>query len=139
MPTQHWYGRNSIGNPHLGTAGVFDRWVASWLWQFKSGNRPDKRDVLGTLLLAGRRHYAHGIAWRGDAAGAQALGAAKIVSKNTLRGLLARIDEAASSAWLRPSLIAAANSHNKHVRPGWPAERRRGACMATAPTPVKRR
>ena len=46
--------------------------------EHRSGNAPDKRDVLGTLmlgLLAGHRRYAHITALRGDAVAAQALGA----------------------------------------------------------------
>jgi len=46
--------------------------------QEKSGNAPEKRDMLGTLmpgLLAGHRRYAHGTALRGDTLAAQALGA----------------------------------------------------------------
>jgi hypothetical protein len=65
----------------LATAGVFERWVSSGPLEYRSGNAPDKRDVLGTLmlgLLAGHRRYAHITALR--------------------------IDEAASEAWLRPSL-----------------------------------
>ena len=69
---------------------------------------PDKRDVLGTLLLgllAGHRRYAHITALRGDAVAAQALGMNKVVSEDALRRALERIDEAASTAWLRPSLM----------------------------------
>lgn len=67
-----------------------------------------KRDVLGTLmlgLLAGPRRYAHITALRGDAVAAQALGMNKVVSEDALRRALERIDEAASAAWLRPSLM----------------------------------
>jgi len=62
----------------LATTGVFDRWVSACTLAYRSGNAPDKRDVLGTLmlgLLAGHRRYAHITALRGDAVAAQALGA----------------------------------------------------------------
>lgn len=65
-----------------------------------SGNAPDKRDVLGMLmlgLLAGHWRYAHMAALRGDAVAAQALEMNKIVSEDALRRALARIDEAASA------------------------------------------
>jgi len=56
-------------------------------------------------LLAGHRRYAHITALRGDAVAAQALGMNKVVSEDALRRALQRIDEAASAAWLRPSLM----------------------------------
>ena len=46
----------------LAATGVFERWVSSCPLQYRSSNAPDKRDVLGTLmlgLLAGHRRYAH--------------------------------------------------------------------------------
>ncbi len=48
--------------------------------------------------LGGRMHV------RWDEAAAQALGMNKVVSEDALRRALQRIDEAASAAWLRPSL-----------------------------------
>lgn len=92
----------------LATTGVFDRWVQECPLAYRSGNAPDKRDVLGTLmlgLLAGYRRYAHMAALRGDAVAAQALGMDKIVSEDALRRALARIDEASSAAWMRPALM----------------------------------
>ena len=61
----------------LAATGVFERWVSSCPLEYRSGNAPDKRGVLGTLmlgLLAGHRRYAHITALRGDAVAAQALG-----------------------------------------------------------------
>ena len=91
----------------LAATGVFERWVSQCPLAYRSGNAPDKRDVLGTLmlgLLAGHRRYAHITALRGDAVAAQALGMNKVVSEDALRRALERIDEAASAAWVRPSL-----------------------------------
>jgi len=59
----------------------------------------------GLGLLAGHRRYAHITALRGDAVAAQALGMAKVVSEDALRRALARIDEASSAGWMRPSLM----------------------------------
>ncbi len=87
---------------------MFDRWVSQCPLAYRSGNAPDKRDVLGTLmldLLAGHRRYAHITALRGDAVAAQALGMNKVVSEDALRRALERIDEAASTAWMRPALM----------------------------------
>jgi len=67
----------------LAATGVFERWVSSCPLQYRSGNAPDKRDVLGTLML----------------------GMARVVSEDALRRALERIDEASSAAWMRPSLM----------------------------------
>jgi hypothetical protein len=91
----------------LATTGVFEHWVSSCPLQYHSGNAPSKRDVLGTLmlgLLAGHRRYAHITALRGDTLAAQALGMNKIVSEDALRCALERIDDASSTAWMRPAL-----------------------------------
>ena len=92
----------------LATTGVFERWVSACPLAYTSGNAPSKRDVLGTLmlgLLAGHRRYAHITALRGDAVAAQALGMNKVVSEDALRRALERIDEASSTAWMRPALM----------------------------------
>jgi hypothetical protein len=92
----------------LATTAVFEHWVASCPLQYHSGNAPDKRDVLGTLmlgLLAGHRRYAHITALRGDVLAAQALGMNKIVSEDALRRALARIEETASTVWMRSALM----------------------------------
>jgi Transposase DDE domain group 1 len=92
----------------LAATGVFERWVSGCPLEYRSGNAPDKRDVLGTLmlgLLAGHRRYAHITALRGDAVAAQALGMNKVVSEDALRRALERIDPASSSAWMRPALM----------------------------------
>ncbi len=63
----------------LAATGVFERWVSSCPLSYRSGNAPDKRDVLGSLmlgLLAGPRRYAHITALRGDTMAAQAPGMA---------------------------------------------------------------
>ncbi len=92
----------------LAATGVFERWVRGCPLAYRSGNAPDKHDVLGMLmlgLLAGHRRYARITALWGDAVAAQALGMNKVVSEDTLRRALERIDEASSAAWLRPSLM----------------------------------
>jgi hypothetical protein len=80
---------------------VFERWVSSCPLEYRSGNAPDKRDMLGTLmlgLLAGHRRYAHITALRGDVLAAQTLGMNKVVSQDALRRALERIDEAGTTA-----------------------------------------
>ena len=91
----------------LAATSVFERWVSSCPLAYRSGNAPDKRDVLGTWmlgLLAGHRRYSHITALRGDLVAAQALGMNKIVSEDALRRALERMDEASSTAWMRPAL-----------------------------------
>ena len=81
----------------LATTGVFERWVSAPPRAYLSGNAPDKRDVLGTLLLgllAGHRRYAHITTLRGNVVAAQALGMNKVVSEDALRLALQRIDDA---------------------------------------------
>jgi hypothetical protein len=79
----------------LAATGVFERWVSGCPLEYRSGNAPDKRDVLGTLMmgmLAGHRRYAHITALRGDAVAAQALGMNKVVSEDALRrGLVGQV------------------------------------------------
>jgi len=56
-------------------------------------------------LLAGHKRYAHITALRGDAVAASSLGMNKVISEDALRRAMQRIDEAASQAWMRPSLM----------------------------------
>lgn len=35
----------------LAATGVFERWVSNCPLSYRSGNAPDKRDVLGTLMM----------------------------------------------------------------------------------------
>jgi hypothetical protein len=111
------WGEGAAATPHgqlvffaefLAATGVFDCWVSACPLTYRSGNAPDKRDVLGTLmlgLLAGHRRYAHITALRGDAVDAQALGMSKVVSEDAPRRVLERIDEASSAPWMRPALM----------------------------------
>jgi hypothetical protein len=111
------WDRGAAATPHgqlvffaefLATTGVFERWVSECPLSYRSGNAPDKRDVLGTLmlgLLAGHRRYSHITALRGDTVAAQALGMNKVVSEDALRRALERMDESASAAWMRPALM----------------------------------
>ena len=50
----------------IATTGIFDHWGSACPLAYRSGNAPDKRDVLGTLMLG---------LYRVDAPGADALGA----------------------------------------------------------------
>ena len=53
----------------LKTSGRFDKWVEACPLHYSSGNAPEKRDILGTLLLSvvsGHWRYAHINAIRAD-------------------------------------------------------------------------
>lgn len=56
-------------------------------------------------MLAGHRRYAHITGLRGYAVAAQALGMNKVVSEDALCRALERIEEASSTAWMRPALM----------------------------------
>ena len=63
----------------LAATGVFERWVSSCPLEYRSGNAPDKRDVLGMN---------------------------KIVREDALRRALQRIDEAASTPVCTPRVLS---------------------------------
>jgi hypothetical protein len=83
----------------LKTSGLFDKWVEDWPLRYTSGNAPEKRNVLGTLLLsvlAGHWRYAHINAIRGDG----------IKSEDSVRRGMKAMDEAESAQWLKRHLKA---------------------------------
>ena len=49
----------------LKTAGLFDAFVADCPLRYGRPNAPNRRDVLGTAMLAGAKRYAHIVALRG--------------------------------------------------------------------------
>ena len=92
---------------YLKQAGLFDRWVDDCPLLLTSPNAPRKRDLLGTVLLsvlAGHRRYAHVTALRCDPVNPPLLGMRKLVSEDSVRRNLEKIDEAAGLAWLRNHL-----------------------------------
>jgi len=92
---------------YLKQGGLFDAWVADCPLSLSSPNAPGKRDVLGTLLLstlAGHYRYAHVTALRCDGVNPPLLGMTKVVSEDSLRRNLAKIDEAAGLNWLQGHL-----------------------------------
>ncbi len=56
-------------------------------------------------LLAEHRRYAHITVLRADAVAAMALGMNKSISEDALCSALGRMDEATSTAWMRPMLM----------------------------------
>ncbi len=92
---------------YLKQAGLFDAWVADCPLSLTSPNAPSKRDLLGTVLLsvlAGHRRYAHITALRCDPVNPQLLGMRKVVSEDSVRRGLGKIEEEAGVAWLQTHL-----------------------------------
>jgi len=91
----------------LKVSGVFDELVESCPLTYESPNAPDKRDVLGTLLLsilAGHHRYAHINSVRMDAVNPSLLGMKRVVSEDSVRRALKHLDEARGVAWLEAAL-----------------------------------
>jgi len=65
--------------------------------------------VLGTAVLSilcGQQRYAHISALRGDSINAPLLGMEKVVSEDSVRATLSKIEDAAGIAWLQRHLLA---------------------------------
>jgi len=93
----------------LKTSGLFDRWVEECPLHYSSPNAPDKRDVLGTLLLsvlAGHWRYAHISALRGDGINPGLLGMRGVASEDSVRRGMKALDEQASLEWMSKHLKA---------------------------------
>jgi hypothetical protein len=93
----------------LKTSGLFDKWVEDCPLHYTSGNAPEKRNVLGTLVLsvlAGHWRYAHINAIRGDGINPGLLGMAGVASEDSVRRGMKAMDEAASGQWLKEHLKA---------------------------------
>ena len=93
----------------LKTSGLFDKWVEDCPLHYTSGNAPEKRDVLGTLVLsvlAGHWRYAHISAIRGDGVNPGLLGMTGVASEDSVRRGMKAMDEAASGQWMKKHLKA---------------------------------
>ena len=86
---------------------LFDPWVEECPLQLTSPNAPTNRDVLGTLLLsvlAGHTRYSHITTIRCDGVNPGLLGMNKIVSEDSMRRALLKIEEDAGIMWLQKHL-----------------------------------
>ena len=93
----------------LKISGLFDKWVEDCPLRYTSGNAPEKRDVLGTLVLsvlAGHWRYAHINAIRADGINPELLGMSGVASEDSVRRGMKAMDEAASARWLKEHLKA---------------------------------
>jgi len=93
----------------LKTSGLFDKWVEDCPLHHTSANAPEKRNVLGTVLLsvlAGHWRYAHINAIRGDGINPELLGMTRVASEDSVRRGMKALDEAASGQWMKKHLKA---------------------------------
>ena len=93
----------------LKTSGVFDAWVEECPLEYTSPNAPQKRDVLGTILLSvlsGHWRYAHISAIRGDGVNPELLGMKRAASEDSVRRALLAMKEEDSDRWMKRHLKA---------------------------------
>lgn len=91
----------------LRAGGRFDALCADAPLEYSSPNAPAVRDVLGTLLLgilAGHWRYAHLTALRFDEVAPGLLGLNRIVSEDSVRRGIKRIDQIGGRTWLQRHL-----------------------------------
>src|SRR5260221_2380330 len=93
----------------LKISGLFDKWVEDCPLHYTSGNAPEKRNVMGTLVLsvlAGHWRYAHINAIRGDGINPELLGMTRVASEDSVRRAMKALDEAASGEGMKKHLKA---------------------------------
>ena len=91
----------------LKVSGLFERFVQQCPLTYESPNAPSKRDVLGTLMLsilAGHHRYAHISSIRADGVNPQLLGMKRVLSEDSARRALKKVEEQAGIAWLEEQL-----------------------------------
>ena len=91
----------------LKTGYRFEPWVEDCPLIYKSNNAPSKTDVLGSFLLSilsGHNRYAHMTTLIGDGVNSRLLGMKKVVSDDSARRALKRIDEEEGVVWLQHHL-----------------------------------
>lgn len=100
-------GEVSYFSEFLKANGLFDSLLENCPLRYASNNAPKPRDVLGTFLLsvlAGHNRYAHISAIRAEQLAAETLGMGKVVSEDSVRSALAKLEEGPASSWLRGEL-----------------------------------
>jgi len=89
---------------YLKTGGLFEPWVDDCPLHYSSNNAPDKVDVLGSFLLAilaGHPRYAHMTALQSDRVNSKLLGMSKVVSDDSARRALKKIEGDSGVDWLQ--------------------------------------
>ncbi len=91
----------------LKLGGRFHPWVNDCPLHYTSNNAPKKIDVLGSLflsILSGHRRYAHITNLMSERVNSELLGMSKIVSDDSARRGLKKIDEETGIKWLQSHL-----------------------------------
>ena len=91
----------------LKLGGRFEPWVDDCPLTYTSPNAPKKKDVLGSLflsILSGHNRYAHMTALLSDGVNSKLLGMSKVVSDDSARRALKKIDEEEGVSWLQQHL-----------------------------------
>ena len=92
---------------YLKVGHLFKPWVADCPLSYASNNAPKKVNVLGSFLLsilAGHTRYAHLTSLMGDTVNARLLGMNKVISDDSARRALYKIDEDDGVHWLQDHL-----------------------------------
>ena len=92
---------------YLKASGLFDPWVEECPLRLRSPNAPPVRDVLGTAvlsILAGHQRYAHINGLRGDGINPGLLGMSQVVSEDSVRRNIGKLDETKGDEWLQRHL-----------------------------------
>jgi hypothetical protein len=92
---------------YLKVGHLFEPWVDDCPLSYASNNAPKKVNVLGSFLLsilAGHTRYAHLTSLMGDTVNACLLGMTKVISDDSARRALYKIDEADGIRWLQDHL-----------------------------------
>ncbi len=92
---------------YLKVGGLFEPWVASCPLSYRSNNAPKKVDILGSFLLSilsGHNRYAHMASLFGDNVNTQLLGMSKVVSDDSARRALKKMDKEEGVHWLQNHL-----------------------------------
>jgi hypothetical protein len=92
----------------LQVSQVFDEWVKECPLSYGSNRAHDVRDILGTWILStlnGHRRYAHITCLRNDRVNPELLGMNQVVSEDSVRRALRRIDPEAGRFWAQRHLV----------------------------------
>jgi hypothetical protein len=92
---------------YLKVGHLFEPWVDECPLSYASNNAPKKVNVLGSFLLSllsGHTRYAHLTSLMGDTVNARLLGMTKVISDDSARRALYKIDETDGIRWLQDHL-----------------------------------
>jgi hypothetical protein len=92
---------------YLKMGHLFEPWVDECPLRYASNNAPKKVNVLGSFLLsilAGHNRYAPITRLMGDSVNSKLLGMTKVVSDDSARRALGKIDEEDGIRWLQDQL-----------------------------------